>query len=82
MFDIEVTDTIGGEANYSWVRRYSIDLPDNASQARVMRAAKRTADFSNVRGVTSALGDGFEFRPYGMAIVMFVTWREPTNGHD
>lgn len=23
-FNIEVTDTFGGEANYSWVRRYSI----------------------------------------------------------
>lgn len=22
-FDIEVTDTYGGEANYSWVRRYT-----------------------------------------------------------
>jgi len=24
-FDIEVTDTFGGEANYCWVRRYQVD---------------------------------------------------------
>jgi len=41
-----------------------------------MRRAKAAMGLSGVRGVTASLGDGYEFRPYGMATVLFVTYSE------
>lgn len=88
-WQIEVTDTFGGEANYSWVRRYEMPSLDRVvgdplkreayrpeSQASIMRRAKALAGYSGVRGVTTPLGEGYEFRPYGACVVLFVTWSD------
>lgn len=77
-FEVEVTDTFGGEANYCWVRRYTVGLNGIQAQRQstVMRHAKRAAGYTGIRGVTRDIGDCFEFRPYGACIVMFVTERE------
>ena len=37
---IEYTDTFGGDANYSWVRRAELDFPDNASDRSIIRKLK------------------------------------------
>jgi len=81
----------GGEANYSWVKRRTIDdapwehfkdwdgngrREPKAYQRTIMRRAKAAMGLSGVRGVTASLGDGYEFRPYGMATVLFVTYSE------
>lgn len=88
---VEWTDTFNGEANYSWVKRASIDAPQwchfkdwdgngrrepRAYQRTVMRRAKARLGLSGLRGVTRDLPDGYEFRPYGMCCVLFVTWSE------
>jgi hypothetical protein len=71
----EYTDTFGGEANYSWVRRVTIPAGgENESQAALMRRAKRALGISGVRGRTHSYGDSYELRPYGMCTVAFVTW--------
>jgi hypothetical protein len=70
---VEVTDTFGGEANYSWVDRYSFESNENSSDRAIMRKAKALAGLSGVRGRTYNHGDMMEFRPYGANIVMFVT---------
>lgn len=72
-WNVEVTDTFAGEANYAWVRRYSFDAPDNATDAAIMRRAKREAGYSGVRGKRGEFGDTLEFRPYRACIVMFVS---------
>ena len=82
MYDVELTDTFGGEANYSWVRRATIEAPEYDTrkparyQATVMRRAKAAMGLTGVRGVTDSYGDTYEFRPYGLLQVMFVTWRD------
>jgi hypothetical protein len=38
-----------------------------------MRRAKKAVGISGLRGKTYDYGDMIEFRPYGMATVMFVT---------
>jgi hypothetical protein len=73
-WNVEVTDTFGGEANYAWCRRYTVQTKDNASRAAVMRAAKAAAGYSGVRGRSADFGDSFEFRPYGVCAVMFITY--------
>lgn len=87
----EWTDTFGGQANYSWVKRRTIDDPQwcdfkdwdengrrepKAYQRTMMRRAKAALGLSGLRGVTSTMGDGYEFRPYRMCCVLFVTWSE------
>lgn len=74
-FNVEYTDTFGGEANYCWVRRESIELPEGVSQSHIMRQAKRAVGINGLRGKTFAYGgnEAFEFRPHRVATVMFVT---------
>ncbi|NYG46379.1 hypothetical protein GGD67_003850 [Bradyrhizobium sp. IAR9] len=71
--DVELTDTFGGEANYSWVKRATLTFPVGASDRAIMRAAKQAMGLSAVRGRLDSHGDAFEFRPYRTATVMFVS---------
>ena len=71
-YQVEYTDTFGGEANYSWVRRATIEAPDNASTHTLMRRARKALGLEGVRGRVSTIGETLEFRPYGCGTVMFV----------
>lgn len=72
----EYTDTFGGEANYSWVKRATIAGDADISDLALMRRAKAALGLSGLRGVTYRHGDMIEFRPYRMCCVLFVTYRE------
>lgn len=91
LYNVELTDTFAGEANYCWVRRASVSVPEwtafsdfdgngrrepKAYQRTVMRRAKAAVGMTGARGVTERVGDGYEFRPYGACVVLFVTWAE------
>lgn len=71
-WDCELTDTFGGEANYSWVRREVITLPAGASDLAVVRAAKRALSLSGTHCRRYELGEGFELRPYASCTVAFI----------
>lgn len=89
-YQAEYTDTFGGEANYCWVRRHNITVPEltafgydggtNYSKANkrlqtyVMRKAKAAVGITGMRGRTTPFGDGWEFRPYRSCTVLFVTF--------
>lgn len=47
-FTVEYTDTFGGEANYSWVKR--VKLAGNFTEKGLMRAARRAIGLEGVRG--------------------------------
>ena len=70
-WDIEVTDTFGGEANYCWVRRETLELPSGLSDRAIVRRAKRAVGLTGVRCETERHGDGFEIRPRGACVVCF-----------
>lgn len=72
MVSVEYTDTFGGEANYSWVRRAELELPCGISDTALMRRAKKAIGITGMRGRTYANGDHWEFRPYGCCTVLFV----------
>lgn len=74
-FNCELTDTFGGEANYAWVRRAEITLPDGASDLAVVRAGKAALGLTGVRCRTSGHGDMLELRPYGTCTVAFISAR-------
>lgn len=85
---IEYTDTFGGEANYSWVKRAVVIMPElthygydggtNYAKAskvydrELMKRAKAAVGLTGVRGVRSDHGDLIEFRPYGVNTVLFI----------
>ena len=45
----EFTDTYGGEANYSWVRRATIEVPDTLSDRAIVRRAKKALGVEGIR---------------------------------
>jgi hypothetical protein len=90
VYNVEFTDTLNGEANYSWVRRDTVDMPElthygydgctNYSRANkiasreLMRRAKATMGLTGIRGRVHHHGDMTEFRPYRSCTVMFITF--------
>ena len=93
-YDVEYTDTFGGEANYCWVRRAVVAVPElthygytgsadgsyskanRTAQRELMRKAKASVGITGLRGRTYSHGDMIEFRPYRMATVLFVTYKD------
>lgn len=91
-FDVEYTDTFGGEANYCWVERATITMPElthygfdgalgytkanERMKRHLMRKAKAAMGLTGVRGRREDQGDTVAFYPYGSATVMFVSFRD------
>ena len=68
---IEVTDLFGGEANYSWVYRYAISMPDGISDLALVRRIKSVTGYSGIRGRTWVAGDYVEIRFPDRCVVIF-----------
>lgn len=77
--NIELTDTFGGEANYSWVRRGMASCHKPTIRARV-RAAKAWAGWAGMKCFIERIPDEHEtliVRPRsGLCQVMFVSINE------
>lgn len=73
--EAEYTDTFAGEANYSWVRRATLEIPRGTSDRAIMRRAKKALGLSGLRGKTYSNGDYWEFRPYNSCTVLFLQVR-------
>lgn len=48
----------------------------HVADRELMRRAKAAVGYTGVRGRTHNYGDMIEFRPYGMCVVMFVTFAD------
>lgn len=88
-YSVEYTDTFNGDANYAWVRRAKVTMPElthygydgstnytkanKSYQRELMRRAKAAVGLTGARGARSDLGDTIEFRPYGSATVLFIS---------
>lgn len=72
----EFTDTFGGEANYSWCRRVSLDLPDGLSDRAVVRRIKAALDLSGARAARrDDYGDSIVLWGLGHTLtVLFINW--------
>ena len=93
-YDVEYTDTFGGTANYSWIHRSVVTVPElthygytgsaDGSYSRanrianreLLKAAKAKVGLTGIRGKVEHYGDTIEFRPYKLATVLFITFRE------
>jgi hypothetical protein len=72
----EVTDTFGGEANYSWVNRKSEVVPYGIKNREIVRRLKEFAGLTGIRGKTVDMGDIIQFRPYKICMVAYAIWEE------
>jgi hypothetical protein len=72
-FNIEVTDTFGGESNYSWVKRDSLSTKTD-SRLAIIRKAKAWWGINGVRATVSDYGDMIEIRPAGLCQIAFITF--------
>ena len=70
-FEAEITDTFGGEANYSWVHRETFEAPKDASTSLLVRRAKRALGYGG-RGDTEDFGETIQHKFRGVCWVMFI----------
>jgi len=89
-YKIEYTDTFGGDANYCWLKRAKIHMPElthygydggtNYGKANrifereLMRKAKAAMGLTGVRGKKESYGDSIVFRPYGYNTILFINY--------
>lgn len=74
-WDIEVTDTFSGQANYSWVDRYVVRTPGDISDLALVRRIKSVTGYSGIRGQTYVSGDFVEIRFPERCVVIFANVR-------
>jgi len=72
----EYTDTFGREANYAWVKRGEIELPETIKTGEIVRLVKRDAGLTGVRMIRQEYGDMIELRPVGICAVLFITFEQ------
>jgi hypothetical protein len=72
-FQVELTDTFAGQANYSWVRRAEFSLPDSATDRAIVSRAKAELGLTGVRCRRTDLGETMELRPCGSCTVAFIS---------
>ena len=72
--NIEMTDTFGGEANYSWCKRKTITVAEGISSRALIRRCKKEMEVYD-RHKKSDFGDmiRLDFSP-GWLAVMFITY--------
>lgn len=79
MVDLELTDTFGGEANYSWVRRECMLLPGKDTDRARVRFAKQWAGWTGIPCEVQKIPDSRDtiaIRPEGICQVLFVMSKE------
>ena len=74
-WDIEVTDTFGGQANYSWVDRYVVRTPGDISDLALVRRIKSVAGYSGIQGRATVMGVSLEIRFPALRVVIFANAR-------
>ena len=75
-WEIEVTDTFAGDANYCWVKRYRIPSIEGESKLATMRRAKKAASLNGVRCRSTDYGDSWRLDVVGACVCAFITWTE------
>lgn len=63
------TDTFGGEANYSWVRRGTVEAE---TELGCIRKAKAAVGLNGVPCKRSEYGDVIDLRPHGCCTVLSI----------
>jgi len=71
-YKLELTDTFGGEANYSWVQREDVSINANYSGSWIVRQAKSAMGLTGKRGKTTDFGDSIRVDFPSDCMVLFI----------
>ena len=73
----EVTDTYGGEANYSWFKRGTIECKEgeNYSDLAAIRRVKKAIGWNGVKCRVFNYGDMIQLHPIGLCQVCFISFQ-------
>ena len=71
-FKVEYTDTLGGDANYSWCERETVSLSDCATDRQIVLACKNAVGLSGVKCDRQEWGEGIMLHPRGECTVVFI----------
>jgi hypothetical protein len=90
--EYEYTDTFAGEANYCWMKRGSVSVPDltrygydgshgyakanKRQQAVIVRRVKAALGISRIKHVTETWGDQIKVTPRNSGTVIFINYRD------
>ena len=69
---IEYTDTFGDDANYSWVQRHDVVVPEGTSDLSVVRLAKKLCGLSGVRCKREEYAGLIRLTPHNSCTTMFI----------
>ena len=91
-YQIEITDTFAGEANYSWVKRETFTMPDlyhygydgssnyvktnKVYRRELVKKAKAIAGWTGARCKVEDYGDMIRIEPKGACMVAFVDYKD------
>jgi hypothetical protein len=70
-FELEYTDTFGGEANYCWCKRATITAPESITGRALIRRAKSALGITG-RHRTESYGETIAIYPRGSCTVLFI----------
>lgn len=73
IYDCELTDLFAGEANYSWVRRETLELSEDLTDRQIIRRAKAALGLTGCRCKKESIGETIQLKPYGSLTVAFIT---------
>ena len=74
IFHCELTDTFGGEANYSWVKRATVTMEKDYSELQLRRAIKAALGLTGLACDVTDYGDSYEFKPRGLLQIAFANF--------
>ena len=70
---VEITDTFGGEANYSWVDRLEIAY-SNQSMRSILKTVRNHFGITCKLNKKEDYGDMIKYKFANACICMFITW--------
>lgn len=72
----EITDTFGGEANYSWVKRGKIECKpgENYADVPAIRRVKKAIGWTGIKCKWVACGEEIWLYPVGLCQVCFISF--------
>lgn len=76
LFNIEITDTFGGEANYSWVIREQLYVGDDISDDELGQEALKFIGWEDESVTIESIGDMIRITPTDSNLVCFITCEE------
>jgi hypothetical protein len=71
-WQVELTDTFHGEANYCWVRKYQIEAPAGARRRLIIQRAKAAIGWTGLRCKVEEFGDYYTIRPNDICQIAFI----------